>query len=185
MNLERVLRDLTSDFHERDIPYALIGGFAVGALGISRATMDLDFLVAREALPQVDDIMQRRGYRLQLRTDNVSHFVADLAPLGQVDFLHAFRAVSSSMLKRASEVSTFGGRLSVRTLRPDDIIGLKVQALSNDSRRERRDMADIESLAERYAGEIDWERTREYFALFNRLELYEEIRTNYGPADRG
>ncbi|MDE0448382.1 MAG: hypothetical protein OXH96_17095 [Spirochaetaceae bacterium] len=46
-------------------------------------------------------------------------------------------------------------------------------------------MADIESLAERYAGEIDWERTREYFALFDRLELYEEIRTNYGPADRG
>ena len=185
MDFERVLRYLTSDFNERAILYALIGGFAVGALGVSRATMDLDFLVAREALPQVDEIMQRRGYRLQLRTDNVSQFVSDLAPFGQVDFLHAFRAVSSSMLKRASEVSTFGGRLSVRTLRPDDIIGLKVQALSNDSRRERRDMADIESLAERYAGEIDWERMREYFALFDRLDLYEEIRTNYGPADRG
>ena len=64
------------------------------------------------------------------------------------------------------------------------IIGLKVQALSNDPRRERGDVADIELLTERYSREIDWERVREYFALFGRLELYDEIREAHGPADR-
>ena len=64
------------------------------------------------------------------------------------------------------------------------IIGLKVQALSNDPERERGDLADIELLTERYSREIDWERVRGYFALFDRLELYDEIRNKYGPADR-
>ena len=184
MDFERVLRDLVSDFNDRKVPYAMTGGVALGALGISRATMDVDFLVTRDALPQVDEIMQRRGYRLRFRSENVSHFVADSPRLGQVDFLHAFREISTGMLQRASDLPAFAGSLNVRTLRPDDIIGLKVQALTNDPRRERRDLVDIELLAERYSGTIDWERVREYFALFDRLELYDEIREAHGPADR-
>ena len=184
MDFERVLRDLVSDFNEREVPYAMTGGSALGALGISRATMDVDFLVARDALPQVDDIMQRRGYRLRFRSENVSHFVADSLRLGQVDFLHAFREISTSMLERAPEVSLFGGSLRLRTLRPEDLVGLKVQALANDPRRERQDLADIDRLAERFSAEMDWEGVREYFALFDRLELYDEIRDAHGPADR-
>ena len=184
MDFERVLRDLVSDFNEREVPYALIGGFAVGALGISRATMDLDFLVARDALPRVDEIMQRHGYRLRYRSENVSQFISDSALLGQVDFLHAFREISTGMLQRALGLPAFAGSLQIRTLRPEDIIGLKVQSLTNDPRRERRDLVDIELLAERYSGEIDWGRVREYFAVFDRLELYDEIREAHGPADR-
>ena len=109
----------------------------------------------------------------------MSQFVADSPRLGQVDFLHAFREISTGCSRK---LPAFAG---MRTLRPEDIIGLKVLALTNDRRRERRDLADVELLAERYAREIDWERVREYFALFDRLELYEEIRKTYGPADRG
>ena len=88
------------------------------------------------------------------------------------------------MLERAPEMSVFEGSLRLRTLRPEDIVGLKVQALANDPGRERRDLADIESLAERFATEMDWERVRGYFALFEKLELYDEIRGVHGPADR-
>ena len=185
MDFERVLRDLVSEFNAHEVPYAMTGGFALGALGVPRATMDVDFLVARDALPQVDEIMQRRGFRLGFRSENVSHFVSDSARTGQVDFLHAFREISSGMLRRASELPAFAGSLHIRTLQPEDIIGLKVQALTNDPRRKHRDLADIELLAERYSGEIDWGRVREYFALIERLELYEEIRETYGPDDRG
>ena len=185
MDFRRVLRDLVSDFNEREVPYALIGGFALGVLGIQRATMDLDFLVARDALPQVDEIMRRRGYNLRYRSENVSQFVSDSASHGQIDFLHAFREISQSMLSRASELPAFADVLRVRTLQPEDIVGLKVQALANDPGRERRDMVDIELLVERYSDEVDWERMREYFALFGRLELYEGIRRAHGPADGG
>lgn len=185
MDFERVLRDLVTDFIEHEIPYALIGGFALGALGIPRATMDLDFLVTKDALRRVDEVMRQRGYRLRYRSQNVSQFAADLTSLGRVDFLHAFRAIATGMMERALEVAAFDGSLRLRTLRPDDIVGLKVQALTNDPRRERRDLADIELLAERYADEMDWRRVREYFALFGRLDLYEEIRDTHGPPEQG
>ena len=80
-------------------------------------------------------------------------------------------------------MSVFGGSLSLRTLRPEDLVGLKVQALANDPGRERQDLADIDRLAQRFAAEMDWERVREYFALFDRLELYDEIRDAHGHAD--
>ena len=72
----------------------------------------------------------------------------------------------------------------MRTLRPEDIVGLKVQALANDPGRERQDLADIDRLAEHFAAEMDWKRIREYFALFDKLELYDEIRDAHGPVDR-
>ena len=50
MDFERVLRDL--DFTEREVRYALIR--PRWGHWVPRATMDLDFLVARDALPVVD-----------------------------------------------------------------------------------------------------------------------------------
>ena len=117
--------------------------------------MDLDFLVTRDALPQVDEIMQRRGYRLRYRSENVSQFVSDSAPLGQVDFLHAFREISTGIAEPGLDVAGICRQPTRAHIRPDDIIGLKVQALSNDPRRERQDLADIELLTERYSREID------------------------------
>ena len=185
MDFERVLRDLVREFSERKVRHALIGGFAMGALGISRATMDLDFLVHRDDLPAVDGIMDRLLYRRVYRSENVSQFVSDLATLGQVDILHAFRQVSAGMLERAREITAFGGELRIRVLQPGDIIGLKVQALANDPLRERQELLDIHLLAERFSAEIDWGRLREYFALFERLGIYDELRKSYGPLERG
>ena len=51
-----------------------------------------------------------------------------------------------------------------------------MQALASDPDRERRDLVDIELLAERYSGDIDWERMREYFALFGRLGDWSSMR---------
>ena len=36
MDFERILHDLAFDFTEREVRYALIGGFALGALGVPR-----------------------------------------------------------------------------------------------------------------------------------------------------
>lgn len=185
MDFERVLRELVGDFSERRLRYALIGGFAMAALGINRATMDLDFLVHRDDLGTLDGIMERRMYRRAFRSENVSQYVSDLAVLGQVDVLHAFRPVASSMLARARELPVFSGALRIRTLEPGDIIGLKLQALVNDPLREPQELADIALLAERYSEEIDWGRVREHFALFERIETYDELERKFHPHQRG
>lgn len=48
MDFEKVIGLLINDFEKDKINYALIGGFAIGVLGVMRSTMDLE--VFREKL---------------------------------------------------------------------------------------------------------------------------------------
>ncbi|MEW5817800.1 MAG: nucleotidyltransferase family protein, partial [Spirochaetota bacterium] len=74
MDFAKVLGRLLSDFEREKITYALIGGFAMGALGIVRATMDLDFLVKKDDLKAVHEIMNSHGYNLLYKSENVSQY---------------------------------------------------------------------------------------------------------------
>ena len=63
MDFKKVLGFLTKDFEKMQISYALIGGIALGALGIVRATVDVDFIVNRDDLHKVKRAMNARGYQ--------------------------------------------------------------------------------------------------------------------------
>ncbi len=180
MDFERVLQFIVNDFSDHGIRYALIDGFAMGALGIVRATMDLDILVHRDDLTTVEQIMNERPYRCVYETENVSQYISDLKPFGQIDFLHAFRHISLSMLKRARSLPIFEGRFCIPVLAPEDIIGLKVQALSNDPARERLDIADIQLIMEYHGKNLDWGLLEEYFQLFSKEKEYEALKNSYG-----
>ena len=166
MDFEFVLRKVIPEFEKENIRYALIGGFALGLLGIPRATMDLDFLVQKDDLENLDKILTTIGYKLYFRSENVSHYRGENSELGSLDFIHAFRKVSLSMLKNAHNRKILGGEVQVKVLQAEDIIGLKIQAIANDSVRKLRELADIEALMNIYRQELDWDRLKEYFLLF-------------------
>ena len=58
MDFNLVIKKTLSEFKKADIHYALIGGFALGMWGISRATVDVDFLVLNSDMDKVDGIMK-------------------------------------------------------------------------------------------------------------------------------
>jgi hypothetical protein len=63
MERERI-RDILRALNEAQIPYAIIGGVAMGYHSIPRATQDIDVLVSREDIPRVQRLLQpyyRRG----------------------------------------------------------------------------------------------------------------------------
>ena len=181
MDFERVLKSLLDGFDQRRIRYALMGGFALGALGAPRATMDLDFLVHRDDLEALHALMVSLGYARRYHTDNVSQYASQDAAWGGVDFVHAFRKVSLAMLDRAMEKPILGRSRLARLLQPEDVIGLKVQALANDPARRMKEMADIEALMDVYGAEMDWYRLGEFFELFG---LSRELRALRGRFDR-
>ena len=120
MDFQRVVSTLLRDFEHEGIHYAIIGGFAMGLWGATRATVNMD-----------------------------------------------------SMEK-------------VRVLIPEDIIGLKVQALSNDSSRELKDYADIDALLQARRSnskEIAWPLLHDYFKLFDKLNLYSRLAKKYDAPD--
>ncbi len=181
MDFKKVLEFLLSDFQKEGIRYALIGGFAMGALGIVRATMDLDFLVDRADTQSVDQVLKNHGYSLFYQSENVAQYQSDVKLFGSVDILYAFRPVSLSMLKRAESLPVFGGGYHIPVLLPEDIIGLKVQALSNAEERKVIDIADITLILQHYSRSVDWDRLSEYFLLFKQEELFERFKQQFKP----
>jgi putative nucleotidyltransferase-like protein len=182
LNFITVTEQLITAFRTEGIRYALIGGYAVGLWGVARSTVDMDFLVLRDDLGRLDTVMERFGYRLHHRTDNVSHFVS-AGPFGSLDFLHAFRSHSLHMLERAVEKPLFGGAATVRVLIPEDLIALKIQAIANNPARERLDLNDIEELLRLHGKTLDWELLEEYFDIFERHDLFVQLREKYHAPD--
>ena len=79
-----------------------------------------------------------------------------------MDFLLARRKYSRAMLQRAREAPLFDGQLAVRTLLPEDLIGLEVQAIHNDPRnRLPVDACDIQLILAQHRDTMDMERVRE------------------------
>lgn len=179
MDFKTVFNILLKYFHEHGIRYGLIGGFALGALGIPRATIDLDFLIHWDDLPKVNEIMETAGYECRYQTGNISQYVSLLKPLGNVDFLHAFRKASVRMLDRTKEFTLFDDKTKVKVLQPEDIIGLKIQAAVNDPERLPQEYIDIEAIMERYGKRLNWEVLEEYFELFKQQKRLQELKDKY------
>jgi hypothetical protein len=180
----KVSSTLLKEFGEEKIRYAVIGGFALGFWGVTRATVDMDFLLLLEDADRADKILRKHRYTEVFRTENVSRYQSEISDLGTIDIIYSFREISKSMLARSVEVS-FADDLSIVTLIPEDIIGLKIQAIANDEDRSARDKSDINALldARNKSGEqIDWPLLNEYCDLFDFNDLYEELRTTHDQA---
>lgn len=182
VNFERVLEALLAEFDRRRIRYAAIGGFALGVLGYPRTTIDLDFLVHNDDLSQVHDLLTNLGYQRVVHTENVSQYRHHDEVWGSVDFIHAFRKTSLAILARAKSYPVFGAKQTVRAADPEDVIGLKVQAMVNDPDRKPQEFADIERLMDLYGSKLDWARIQEFFDLFGLGEEAGRLKERFARA---
>jgi predicted nucleotidyltransferase len=175
MDFVAVFQFLVESFRRENIDFALIGGFALQAAGLSRTTKDVDLLILSENTPQIKQIMSAHKYELLHESHDILNFISADPDLGRVDFLLAHRKYTLAMLKRAVDKEIFGGRFKIKVLKAEDLIGLKVQASSNDPKRWPQDMADIEALLRLQGDSIDESVLKEYFGLFGRADELENL----------
>lgn len=179
MDFTKALAALIDGFEAEKVRYALIGGVALGLLGRARATLDIDLLVHKDDLGAAERLMGRLGYKKAFSTENVSQYEHGDIPASRVDFVHAFREISLSMLRRAKNAAILKGK-TARVAAAEDVIGLKVQSMANDPNRKSGDLADIEALMELRGGELDWELVSEYFMLFGMKDILGDLKRRFG-----
>lgn len=166
MNFRKVFEILIAEFQKNKIDFALIGGHALIFAGVERTTVDIDFAVLLEQSDIVDGIMKKYGYKALHRTQDVANYSSQFAEFGQVDFLFAHRKYALQMLKRAEPKEIFGFKIKI--VKPEDLIGLKVQSSSNDPQRYHKDMSDVEEIISKNIKSLDLELVKEYFKLFEK-----------------
>lgn len=164
MDLRGVLIEIHEALREAGVEHALIGGLALAAHGAARATVDLDLLADGARSDEVDRILRSRGYDCLQRSEHVANYASLEPARGRVDFLFALRERGKAILARAVSHQVLGK--TIRVVDASDLIGLKVQSSSNDPSRRRQDLADIERLLA--TAQLDLDRVREYFRLFDR-----------------
>ncbi len=158
MNLVKSFREIVDFFNSEKIGYALIGGWALSVYVNARATYDIDFLVDGNCKDDVKRILKRHSFDIFFESNEV----LQLSGVVNVDILYANRPLTREMLKNAQNdpSNTF------KVVLPEDLIGLKIQAMVNEPTRELQEKADISNILSNVET-IDIEKVKQYADIFN------------------
>lgn len=149
--------------------FALIGGLALAPHRVVRATQDIDLLVGAELADEIDQALTTLGYRCLFRNADAANYQrADQ----RVDFLYAHRPLARRFLAAATKLSTPFGDLYV--VSAEALIAFKLQGIVNNPRR-TQDLEDIRALVRANRDTLDFDELRDYFRLFDRQDLLQEI----------
>lgn len=172
-DVDAVFNVVTRCLPEAGVDSIMIGGHAVNYYGVSRATQDIDFMIAAADEGVVRRVMQDAGFTNIAMHETVLFFNRPGSPL-RVDFLKVDRETMDNLLKNAKEVEYFKGR-HVRVPELTDLLAMKLFALSSGgAKREDKDFSDIVHLVvENHVSVEDKLRTlcREFAtdAIYSRL----------------
>ncbi len=167
--LGRQIAEVTTALRAIHAQFALIGGLALASHNVVRATQDVDLLVDADRADEVHAAMSSLGYDCLHRSAEAGNYSRKDE---RVDFLYASRSIARRLLGGAKEVKTSFGDL--RVISTEGLIGFKLQGWVNDPRR-TRDMEDIRALLRANRSTVDMKEVREYFQLFDRMELFDEL----------
>jgi predicted nucleotidyltransferase len=169
VNFGETVRAVAGQLDEASCRWVIIGGVALGLYTTPRTTCDVDLLVDGSFASRLPALLCPLGYTVAFAWEESTHLAPTRADRCPLDILHAHRPHSLGMLARAQRFELEPGGLVVPVAEPEDLIGLKVQAMENDPERRRGELVDIRALLESAAStgrRFDLARVREYFALF-------------------
>jgi predicted nucleotidyltransferase len=167
--LGKQIAEVTAALQRIGAQYALIGGLALASHHVVRATQDVDLLTDDEKADAIEAELIRLGYHcLHRSTDAGNYSRGD----ERVDLLSAHRPIARRLLAGAKELQTSLGNL--RVISTEGLIGFKLQGLVNEPRR-TQDLEDIRALLKANRTELDLTEVREYFRLFSRDALLDEL----------
>ena len=154
MNLPDLLRQINRIFAYRQIPYAVIGGYAVAAWGEERATRDMDLFCAFDSR-RLMEALHEEGMQFEHRIGDCDDPVSELIRIDmgsatepfEVDVLIGIRNAPAGVLNRVRMLHI--GDVSIPVASPEDMILLKLLAGS------ARDLEDAGSIVEIQRHKLD------------------------------
>lgn len=163
------IREALVAFTRLRTPPALIGGLALAAHDVVRATRDVDFLVDADDAEALHALLLGLGYHCVHRSTDAANYLRGEEGL---DLLYAHRPIARQLLAAAGERDTPMGRL--RVISVEGLVAFKLQGYVNDPTR-TRDLDDIRALLRTHNGNLDDGKLRDYFRLFDREDLLETL----------
>ncbi|MEK6556589.1 MAG: hypothetical protein AABZ31_15170 [Bdellovibrionota bacterium] len=167
MSIIQGLHSFASELQKESVPFAIIGGIAMFSYGSERTTFDVDFLVDGQYQKKIKEIAKS----LSLTLVNESAEFVQYTGSASIDVIFANRPLSQEMIKNSVKLENF----QYPVVRPEDLIGLKIQAYKGDKRREFVDKNDILTLM-RLRPNLDYTEIKKYADIFGAWNEIEELK---------
>jgi hypothetical protein len=172
VQFDEVLRTLASFFGREHIPFALIGGLAMQALGYSRFTRDADLVVGRESRDATVAFLESLGYETLHVSEGYSNHLHPEKAFGRVDLMYVDSATAAALFP-AAVMRPVVGSVSLPVAHPNHLAAMKALAMRNAPERVLVDSPDVRYLLS--LAETDRAVVRDYFARHQLLELFDAI----------
>lgn len=166
--------DLARNARDRDLPFLLIGGYAVNIHGYSRVTNDLDVLIRRAQLDQWTELLNEAGYKLVHEGQTFVQFESS-EPATPVDLMLVNDQTFEKLQARVHSLEEEGTTIPFVCVQ--HLIALKIHVLKQDlEHRRMKDFLDVVELVR--ANKIDLQSTemREIFERYGSEDLYRRIK---------
>ena len=165
---------VSTEFKKERLDYLLIGGFAINSYGVTRQTMDVDFMITASDYPKALAVLKAHGYEEAYRQDVFSRLKSSRPEWMDVDFLFVDRQTLEPMVRDGKKVEISGHEFTVPSL--DHLIALKLHSLRyNPKIREYKDLLDILKLIQRNQMDVRAEAFRNLCLKFGTEEIYRKI----------
>ncbi|MBI4675424.1 MAG: hypothetical protein HY741_27585 [Chloroflexi bacterium] len=167
------LRRLTQRLDQENIPYALLGGLALGAHGFIRMTDDVDILLTRAGLAAFRDRCMGRGYVPAF--PNAQKTFRDTETQVRIEFLTTGEYPGDGKPKAVSfpdPEDVYTERAGIRVITVEKLIELKLASGMTAPHR-LRDLADVQDLIvalkleREFAEQLDESVREEYRKLWD------------------
>ena len=144
-SLQSMFKRVVNTLAAEDVAHLLIGGMAVNYYGFTRATLDVDFMVAVNDATRARQALIRAGFMNAEERDHVI-FLYWPDQLVRVDLLKVEADTLNRLWQGAESISLHDVMVRVPAL--EDLIAMKLFALKHGgARRMGKDMIDIVQLA--------------------------------------
>lgn len=170
---EELFKELSVEFERAEIPFLLIGGYAVNAYGYSRTTQDVDFMIVSSDYERAKQVLQRCGYRQHVHKDLCARFVDHEKQWPPLDLIFVEQETFQNIVKEARGIEVLGRKLLVPSA--EHLIALKLHAIKNDPQRETKDLNDILEIIKAKGLDVGSQKFKDFCLKFGNAGLLERI----------
>lgn len=150
VTLGNLLIPLNQLLRNERIGYAVIGGYAVAAWGVVRATRDLDLLCETADLNHLKEALKKNGFRFEFRKGDAVDPIAYVLrikkgpekTLDEIEILAGIRGAQTGIIERAHPVKLQD--ILVPVASPEDTVILKLIAGSNQDLEDLRGILRVQ-----------------------------------------
>jgi hypothetical protein len=173
MDFRKVIDHLAGFLERENARFAVVGAFGLHAYGLSRATVDLDFVTESGIRERLVAYLESVGYETLYVSSGYSNHLHPNPEFGRVDLIYVDGETAERLFGPGGASLRLGGR-ELRVPRAEHLAAMKVHAMKNDPGRTLQELADIQFILQIEG--VDEAEIERYFEEAGLEERFDEIK---------